>query len=143
MLNNQSHNVIEFVTHTVMCNNNNMLCRGGDMSPFEAEEITLAERMMKSEKAGGNYGAGTKEIQERNYIAMREAERKRREMFEDALLDFRAGKVRSFMTRVCPVIISVILFSSLTRSGYWDCTDCTDDRDKQYNRKAAGIKSIH
>lgn len=55
--------------------------------------MTAAERQWKNERAGGNYGAGTKEIQERNYIAQKELERKRKEMFEDALSDYRAGKV--------------------------------------------------
>lgn len=56
--------------------------------------MTDAERNFQGERAGGNYGAGTKELQQRNYIARKETERKRKEMFEDALADFRAGKVR-------------------------------------------------
>ena len=39
---------------------------------------------MKAERRGGNYGAGTKEIQARNYVTRKENERKRRELFEDA-----------------------------------------------------------
>jgi hypothetical protein len=63
------------------------------LSCFDAIEMTAAERQFKNERAGGNYGAGTKELQERNYIAQKELERKRKEMFEDALSDYRAGKV--------------------------------------------------
>jgi tetratricopeptide (TPR) repeat protein len=70
-----------------------MQCRGGDLSCFEEIEMTEAEKQWKNERAGGNYGAGTKEIQARNYIAQKELERKRKELFEDALVDFRAGKV--------------------------------------------------
>ena len=63
------------------------------MTCFDAIELTPAEEQFKNERAGGNYGAGTKELQERNYIANKELERKRKEMFEDALGDYRAGKV--------------------------------------------------
>lgn len=67
------------------------------MTQFDEEELTEAERMHKSEKAQGNYGVGTKEIQERNYIASKEATRKRKETFDDALAEFRAGKVCTVM----------------------------------------------
>lgn len=59
----------------------------------QEEELTEAERAWKRERAGGNYGAGTKEVQQRNYIARKEAERKRREIFDDALAMFKQGKV--------------------------------------------------
>lgn len=49
--------------------------------------------MMKKERNGGNYGSGTKEIQERNYIARKENERKRRELFDDALAKFKGGDI--------------------------------------------------
>ncbi|KAI7844917.1 hypothetical protein COHA_001565 [Chlorella ohadii] len=65
----------------------------GDMSALEEEELTEAEKQFKAERGGGNYGAGTKEMQERNYIARKEAERKRRELFDDALAKFKKGKV--------------------------------------------------
>ena len=65
----------------------------GDMSALEEEELTEAEKVFKRERSGGNYGSGTKEMQERNYIARKEAERKRRELFDDALTTFKAGKV--------------------------------------------------
>lgn len=64
----------------------------GDMSALEEEELTEAEMQFKNERAGGNYGAGTKEMQERNYISRKEAERKRRELFDEALSKFRSGK---------------------------------------------------
>lgn len=64
----------------------------GDMSALEEEELTEAEKQFRSERAGGNYGAGTKEMQERNYIGKKEAERRRRELFDEALATFRAGK---------------------------------------------------
>lgn len=65
----------------------------GDLSALEEEEMTEAERAWKRERAGGNYGAGTKEVQQRNYIARKEQERKRRELFDDALAMFKQGKV--------------------------------------------------
>jgi len=64
----------------------------GDMSALEEEELTDAEKQFRSERAGGNYGAGTKEMQERNYLTKKEAERKRRELFDESLAMFRAGK---------------------------------------------------
>lgn len=65
----------------------------GDMSAFEEEKLTEAEKQFKAERGGGNYGAGTKEMQQRNYIGRKEAERQRRELFDDALTKFRAGKI--------------------------------------------------
>jgi hypothetical protein len=70
-----------------------MMCRGGDMSIFQEVELSEAERLMKIERDGGNVGAGTREIQVRNYIAVKELERKRKEMFDDALSNFRSGKI--------------------------------------------------
>jgi hypothetical protein len=50
--------------------------------------------MWKKERAGGNYGAGTKEIQARNYVQRKENERKRREMFDDALAKFKENEIQ-------------------------------------------------
>ena len=61
--------------------------------PLQDDESDGAEKMMKKERNGGNYGSGTKEIQERNYIARKENERKRRELFDDALAKFKGGDV--------------------------------------------------
>jgi hypothetical protein len=52
------------------------------------------ERMHRAEREGGNVGTGTRELQKRNYIARKESERKRREIFDDALDTFRQGKVK-------------------------------------------------
>lgn len=54
----------------------------------QGEDLDAAEKQWKSERRGGNYGAGTKEIQARNYVERKEAERKRRELFDDALAKF-------------------------------------------------------
>jgi hypothetical protein len=51
------------------------------------------EAMWRAERGGGNYGAGTKEMQERNYITKKEAERKRREVFNDGMQKFGSGKI--------------------------------------------------
>jgi tetratricopeptide (TPR) repeat protein len=64
----------------------------GDMSALEEEELTEAEKKFREERSGGNYGAGTKEMQAKNYIGRKEAERKRRELFDEALAKFRSGK---------------------------------------------------
>ncbi|KAF8065729.1 alpha-mannosidase [Scenedesmus sp. PABB004] len=65
----------------------------GDMSALQEEVMDAAERQAKSERAGGNYGAGTKELQSRNYVSRKEQERKRRELFDDALAKFNKGDV--------------------------------------------------
>lgn len=65
--------------------------RNGDTSCFEEDDTSEAERMFKAERAGGNVGSGTREVQTRNYIMRKELERKRRELFDDALTKFRGG----------------------------------------------------
>lgn len=67
--------------------------RGGDTSVFDDDDnLTDAEKRFRAERAGGNVGSGTREVQTRNYIMRKELERKRREMFDDALSKFRSGK---------------------------------------------------
>ena len=61
------------------------------MSCFEALQLDETAKMFQNERAGGNYGIGTKELQQRNYIAKKEDARKRRELFDDALDKFQAG----------------------------------------------------
>jgi hypothetical protein len=65
----------------------------GDMKALQEEEIDEAERMARKERSGGNYGAGTKEMQARNYVSRKEQERKRRELFDDALAKFNKNDV--------------------------------------------------
>lgn len=65
----------------------------GDLTQLEEETLTEAERRFKEERGGGNYGSGTKELQARNYVARKEADRARRELFDDALTKFRGGKI--------------------------------------------------
>ena len=55
--------------------------------------MTDAERRWRDERSGGNYGQGTKEMQQRRYIDRREAERKRRELFDDALEKYQAKDI--------------------------------------------------
>ena len=63
----------------------------GDMSIFEKKKLDPSEAQFAAERAGGNYGIGTKELQQRNYIAAMEEARKRRELFDDGLEKFKAG----------------------------------------------------
>jgi hypothetical protein len=65
----------------------------GDMSALKEEEIDEAEKQARRERSGGNYGAGTKEMQARNYIGRKEQERKRRELFDDALAKFNKSDI--------------------------------------------------
>jgi hypothetical protein len=48
-------------------------------------------------------------VQARNYIAMKENERKRKEMFNDALEDFRAGKLEDALYQ-CARALSASLY---------------------------------
>ncbi|GLI69994.1 hypothetical protein VaNZ11_014727 [Volvox africanus] len=66
----------------------------GDLSALEEDGLDAAEKMWKKERAGGNYGAGTKEIQARNYVQRKENERKRRELFDDALAKFKENDIQ-------------------------------------------------
>ena len=47
-----------------------------------------ASKQWQQERSGGNYGEGTREMQKRNYVSKKESERKRRELFDDALEKF-------------------------------------------------------
>ena len=67
-----------------------LLKRGGDMTIFEKKEMDETTKMFQNERAGGNYGYGTQELQQRNYIAKMEEARKRRELFDDGLEKFQA-----------------------------------------------------
>lgn len=51
------------------------------------------EKRFKSERGGGNYGIGTKEMQTANYKARKEAETRRRELFDQALSKFKQNKI--------------------------------------------------
>lgn len=51
------------------------------------------EKQFKSERGGGNYGVGTKEKQQANYMARKESEERRRELFDQALAKFKAGDI--------------------------------------------------
>ena len=62
--------------------------RNGDTSCFDFDEIDAVAAAMKRERAGGNYGYGTKETQSRNYASTKEREAARREMFDGALVKF-------------------------------------------------------
>jgi hypothetical protein len=66
--------------------------RNGDTSCFDFDEIDAVAAAMKRERAGGNYGYGTKETQSRNYASTKEREAARREMFDGALVKFKKGE---------------------------------------------------
>lgn len=49
--------------------------------------------MWRQEQAGGNYGAGTRVVQQQNYEDRVKSERERTELFTTALDKFKGGKV--------------------------------------------------
>lgn len=51
----------------------------------QEDEMTATEKRFKQDRTGGNYGEGTKEVQERNYQKRKEAEKEREDLFEKAL----------------------------------------------------------
>lgn len=55
--------------------------------------MTEQEKQFKSERGGGNYGAGTRALQEQNFMARQKRDKLRKEMFEDALNKFRANDI--------------------------------------------------
>lgn len=55
--------------------------------------MTEAQKLFKAEKAGGNYGSGTKEMQARNYEKRKQSEAKRESLFESALQKFNARDI--------------------------------------------------
>lgn len=63
--------------------------RDGDLGFLEQDN---SDKNFKSERNGGNYGVGTREVQMRNYIASKENERGRMEVFNNGLDDYQAGK---------------------------------------------------
>lgn len=65
-----------------------ILSRGGNTDVFDLEEDNTAFR---SERRGGNYGFGTKEVQQQNYMQRKEMTRKREALFNDALETCRKG----------------------------------------------------
>eukprot|EP00798_Chlamydomonas_sp_ICE-L_P030287 gene30287-35275_t len=70
----------------------------GDMKGLEDDDLDDMEKKMKAERNGGNYGVGTKEIQTRNYTTKKENERKRRELFDDALARFKGGDIPNILS---------------------------------------------
>lgn len=66
----------------------------GDMSALEDDGMDETERKWKQERNGGNYGAGTKEMQARLYVQRKETERMRRELFDDALTKFKKNQLQ-------------------------------------------------
>lgn len=71
----------------------NIKKNNGDLSVLEGEDLDDVEAQWRAERGGGNYGAGTQEMQQRNYVSKKEAERKRREVFDDAMAKFKGGKI--------------------------------------------------
>jgi len=65
-----------------------MQSRGGDMSPFEKDDVSA----FRKERNGGNYGSGTQELQRRNYVEKKELEQRRTAMFNEGIELFNAKK---------------------------------------------------
>ncbi len=69
---------------------------------LQEEELTEAQKQWKSERRGGNYGMGTKEMQAANYKNRKEIEQRRKDLFNVALDKFRKNDIQG----VCLTLIS-------------------------------------
>ncbi|KAK9826931.1 hypothetical protein WJX74_000612 [Apatococcus lobatus] len=69
------------------------LKRNGDMDIFKEPTLSEQDKAFKNERGGGNYGAGTRALQEQNFMARQKREKMRKEMFEDALNKFRSNDI--------------------------------------------------
>ena len=68
---------------------------------LQEQEMSDIEKQFKSERGGGNYGVGTKEKQQANYMARKESEERRRELFDQALAKFKAGDIEGVRRACC------------------------------------------
>ena len=67
--------------------------------------MTDAQKKFKAEKAGGNYGAGTKEMQAFNYEKRKQQEKEREQLFESALGKFNSKDMEGVRAPRCPAAI--------------------------------------
>ena len=61
--------------------------------------MSSSEKQFKTERRGGNYGMGTKEMQAANYRARKETEGRRRELFDQALSKFKKNDIEGVRAR--------------------------------------------
>ncbi len=62
---------------------------------IKAEFLLFVTHSILWKYEGCWYPSGTKELQQKNYIQRKESERKRREMFDDALDKFKRGDIET------------------------------------------------
>lgn len=67
----------------------------GDMSALEEEELTEEEKLWRQEQRGGNFGYGTRQIQQKNYLDRKQRERERMELFEEAIRKLKKGEIEN------------------------------------------------
>ena len=89
----------------IACRVCNVRCLRTTSVRAQEEELTEAEKRFRKERGGGNYGLGTKEVQEKRYIERREAERKRRELFSDALAMYKKGHLENVRAQALEPLI--------------------------------------
>ena len=84
----------------------------------QEEDLTEAEKRFRRERGGGNYGLGTKEVQEKRYIERREAERKRRELFNDALAMYKSGDLENVRQGHAETPAAILTIARLVITAY-------------------------
>ena len=74
-------------------------CDGCSWAGPQEDESSSSEKQFKTERRGGNYGMGTKEMQAANYRSRKETEARRRELFDQALSKFKKNDIEG--VRAC------------------------------------------
>ena len=78
--------------------------------------MSSSEKQFKTERRGGNYGMGTKEMQAANYRARKETEARRRELFDTALTKFKRNDIEG--VRAPPLDVHSAGCSALDRTAF-------------------------
>ena len=86
-------------------------------SCLQEAAMTEEQKAFADERGGGNYGAGTRAMQERNYMARQQREKQRKTMFEEALDKFRAQDIENVSISLSANVLKNFVakfFSTLT-----------------------------
>ena len=97
------------------------------------EAETPASKQFKQERSGGDYGEGTREMQSRNYITRKENERKRREMFDDALDKFKDKDIEGVSLSACACLARTPCMLTEVMMGDLPCSKSANKEHVQHS----------
>lgn len=75
-----------------------LLVSASPLMATQEDSVSEAEKQFKRERGGGNYGAGTKELQMMNFKAKQEKEAKRKGLFASGLDKFNKKDIQGVCT---------------------------------------------